>query len=112
MSERKLKIWNGNAQTFVPCDEARRRGLRHNIYVHAFGCAPSRAELCRMLTAWSGGGRALDAYIRDYWSEGAWGNSMTGVVPEYGLWVQYDRHDKPEKVWPPAPSSTQQGEGK
>jgi hypothetical protein len=103
MSERKLKIWNGNVQTMVPYELAKARGLRHNSYVHAYGCAPSRAALCRMLLEWSGGsGKGLDSYVRDYWSEGAWGNSMTGIAPEVGLWVQFDRSGEPERVWPPS----------
>jgi hypothetical protein len=107
VSERKLKIWNGNAQTMVPLKDAKRHGLRHNSYVHAYACAASRADLCRMLMEWSGStGRGLDSYIRDYWSAGAWGNSMTGVVPERGLWVQYDRSSKPERVWPPTTEDT------
>jgi hypothetical protein len=95
----KLKIWNGNAQTFVPIEEAAKRGLRHNSYVHVYGCAPSRAALCRMVEEWSGRSRSLNGYIRDYWSEGAWGDWMEGIEPEIGLWVSYE-HGKPERVWP------------
>lgn len=97
----KLKIWNGNAQTFVPRETAKAHGLRHNSYVHAYGCAPSRAALCRMIAEWSGGtSRSLDGYLRDYWHEGAWGNAMTGIQPEVGLWAQFDRGQPPERVWP------------
>jgi hypothetical protein len=101
-SERKLKIWNGNAQVIVPPDLARRKGLRHNSYVHAYGCAASRADLCRMLAEWSGAAGSINSYIRDYWHEGAWGNSMTGIEPERGLWIAWDFKSKPERVWPPA----------
>lgn len=96
---KKLKVWNGNAQLFVPTLEAKRRGLRHNSYVHAYGCAPSRAALCRIVEEWSSRCPSLYSYIRDYWHEGAWGDSMNGIEPEVGLWVSYE-HGKPERVWP------------
>jgi hypothetical protein len=95
----KLKIWNGNAQALVPYAEAAKRGLRHNSHVTAYGCAPSRSALCRMIQEWSGKSRSLDGYIRDYWSAGCWGDSMKGIEPEAGLWVAYE-YGKPERVWP------------
>jgi hypothetical protein len=101
MSERKLKLWNGNAQTFVPYKLAREKGLRHNSYVHMYACAASRADLCRMIAEWTdAASRSLNGYIRDYWSEGAWGDSMTGITPERGLWIAFDYGSKPKKVWP------------
>lgn len=96
----RLKIWNGNVQTMVPYRLVKERGVRHNSYVHAYGCAPSRAALCRMLAAWSGSVGSLDSYVRDYWHEGAWGNAMEGITPEVGLWVQFGPSAKPERVWP------------
>lgn len=101
MSVRKLKIWNGNAQTMIPWDLAKARLVRHNSYVHAYACAHSRADLCRMLAEWSNSAIVSDSYIRDYWSEGAWGNAMTGITPERGLWLAFDHMSKPERVWPP-----------
>jgi hypothetical protein len=101
-----LKVWNGNAQTFAPYAEKLKHGVSYNGYVHAYGCARSRAELCRMLTEWAGGQpQRLDSYLREYWNEGAWGNSMAGIEPEPGVWVQWGRSNKPERVWPPESSA-------
>jgi hypothetical protein len=107
-----LKIWNGNVQSMVPYEEAKRHGISYNGYAHGYGCARSRADLCRMIIEWSGGSRGLDAYIRDYWSEGAWGIAMDGIAPERGLWVQYGYGAQPQRVWPPTPSPVHQGEVK
>lgn len=95
-----LQIWNGNAQTFVPFALRQKHGLRHNSYVHMYGCATSRAALVRMIQAWSGSQGSLDSYIKDYWSKGCWGDSMNGIDPEPGLWVQWSQGTKPERVWP------------
>lgn len=32
-----------------------------------------------------------DSELKQYWHEGAWGNKMSGVVPERGLWIEFDR---------------------
>jgi hypothetical protein len=80
------------------CRRHQIHGLRHNSYVHAYVCAKSRADVCRMLADWSGhSGRGLGSYIRDYWSAGHWGDSMNGITPERGLWIQYERA-KPVRI--------------
>lgn len=100
----KLKLWNGNAQTMAPYAEVKKRNIPHNGHVHVYACAGSRAEVLRMLQAWTGDvGLGRDSYVRDYWNAGAWGNTMDGIVPERGLWVQYGHGSQPERVWPLIP---------
>lgn len=36
--------------------------------------------------------------IKDYFHEGAWGNSMEGIEPEIGVWYQEKWNDKPRRL--------------
>lgn len=55
-------------------------------YRHAYVCAKSRAEACRLLHAVGHGG-ASDSELKNFWHEGAWGNAMAAIDPEKGVWV-------------------------
>jgi len=74
---KKLKLYDGQSVAITPP-----HGLGH-AYVAAY----SRADACRVIEEYTG--RKFPANeIRDYWSEGRWGNSMDHIVPERGLWLK------------------------
>jgi hypothetical protein len=79
-----LKIWNG-------------RWYEKNKTKHAYICAYSRTDACRLLAIISGTNPSYwQAEMRDYFSEGCWGNMMEGITPERGVWISDDSHrEKP-----------------
>ena len=93
----KLKIWNGGGLCCFKGGDPRWSALTHNQQPHAYVAARSRADARRVIEEYCGKLPA-DAYLRDYWSEGAWGIWMEGVLPERGLWLQFDPTGKPERV--------------
>lgn len=77
MAEKKLKLWNGRMSP---------------PYDHGYVAAYSRADAIRVIAEGLGrGSRGMVTELRDYWSEGAWGNQMIGIKPERGLWAQKTR---------------------
>lgn len=56
---------------------------------HCYIAAYSRADAGRLYAQAGRGSRGVDAELRDYFSE-CWGNSMEGIKPERGLWIQED----------------------
>lgn len=71
MSKEKLKLWNG-----------RLSGFRHG-YIAAY----SRADAVRVYEEFFMGRGTLPE-IRDFWSEGQWGNTMIGVTPRRGMFAE------------------------
>lgn len=80
----KLKLYNGR------WFEGKR------IYI----CAKSRADAARMLTEYKGYCRGWSDEIKNFYSE-CWGNSMSGIRPERGLWISDGYRDTPKKVFTP-----------
>lgn len=68
---KKLKLWNGRLQG----------------YKHGYIAAYSQADAIRLAEE-NFGLRGWLPEIRDYWSEGAWGDSMIGVTPRRGLFAE------------------------
>lgn len=92
---KKLKLWNGRCYGPLPPSQWKRNGEQANIYVAAY----SREDARRVCTE----AGLLDPgviEIRDYWSEGGWGNPMNGITPERGIWVLYGYHGLPERLSP------------
>ncbi len=86
---KQLKIWNG-------------RGARiknkeyHTLYI----CAYSRSDAARLIIEAQGDVFDKSQFgwwtreIRDYFTEGCWGNTMNGIVPERGVWATKTFTDK------------------
>lgn len=75
MTEKRLKLWNGRMSP---------------PYKHGYVAAYSRADAIRVIAESLGySSRGMVSELRDYWSEGNWGNSMIGIVPERGLWASH-----------------------
>jgi hypothetical protein len=75
LSEKKLNIWNG-------------RGFRHlngTEYEHIYVCAKSVSEVIRLCK--QAGYDVTRCEIEQYWTKGCWGNAMTGITPEVGVWA-------------------------
>lgn len=43
---------------------------------------------------------AMNRELREYASEGAWGDNMKNITPELGVWRQEKYGDKPIRTWP------------
>jgi hypothetical protein len=90
--KRVLKIWNGR------CTE----NLRGT---HLFLAAYSQADACRMLSElyprlnpsqWN---REMTIYF----NKNCWGNTMEGITPERGVWLQeneYTDHATLKRIYP------------
>lgn len=85
-----LKIWNGRGYCCHKSSDPLWSGIPPSAYSHAYVAAYSRADARRVIAEYTGR-EPHDAEIRDYWSEGAWGNDMKGITPERGLWVAIGR---------------------
>lgn len=96
---KQLKLWNGRSLLLRTQEDSRWDALGTNQAPHVYICAYSRADARRLIEEYCG--RDIgDFEIKNYFSEGCWGNSMDGVVPERGLWLQFspNTHDQPVKV--------------
>lgn len=93
---RKLKIWNGGGHICRNLSSPLWKGI-DPFKTHAYAAAHSRADLRRLIASYNGVFPG-ETYIRDYWAEGAWGNSMEGITPERGLWISFDHWAKPVRV--------------
>jgi len=93
-----LKIWNGRGMVCHKYEDKRWTSVNSS---HAYICAYSRADARRVVEEYCGQ-LPPDSEIRDYFCEGAWGNSMEGVEHERGLWIsfgnQYKAGNKPVRV--------------
>ncbi len=97
MAKRELKIWNGRGTECINRADPRWKAKAHPSRVHAYVCAYSRADARRVIAEYCGR-MPPDSELRNYFCEGAWGNGMEGVTPERGLWLQFDRSEKPVRV--------------
>lgn len=91
---KSLKIWNGGGCCCRKYDDPRWTNLRD---VHAYVCAHSRADARRVIQEYCGN-LPSDSEIEIYWSAGCWGNSMNGITPKRGLWLEFGRNTRPVKV--------------
>ena len=89
---KELKVWNGRGYCCRKISDPRWEGID---CVHANVCAYSRADARRVLAEYCGV-LPSDAELRNYFSP-CWGNSMQGITPERGLWIEFER-GKPVKV--------------
>ena len=91
---KELKIWNGRGWNMRrPVDG---KGVEH-VYVAAY----SRADAVRLINQAAGYSAVNDAEIKNYFSDGCWGNPMDGITPERGVWVtrrESRRREKPERL--------------
>lgn len=89
-----LKIWNGLA-THVMCAKhgdpqwIAARAANRSYQIHAYVCANSRADALRLIAEYADLPRGAAHAIQKYWHMGSWGNSMNGITPERGLWLQF-----------------------
>jgi hypothetical protein len=90
---KELKLWNGRCYGVLPDNEWKRDGHVGHVYVAAYSMSDAR-RLCVELGLYDPG----YTEVSKYWSAGAWGNSMTGITPERGVWVGYGPRDKPTRI--------------
>jgi hypothetical protein len=75
MKTKKIIIMNG-------------RWFNHNKSQHIYIGAHSIADACRICEQISGRKRGWRREINVYFAKGCWGNSMNGIEPERGAWIQ------------------------
>lgn len=83
-AKKKLFIANGRWQG--------KQGQQQHIYV----CGKSKADAIRILEELSGTKMTYEMNI--YFSQGAWGDPMDGIIPERGAWVHDDYWNWPPKA--------------
>lgn len=93
MKTRKIKLFNGG-------DWDHKGG---HLYVGAWSIKDAVDlinQACRKIKNYDGSFTAHE--IQVYWSKGCWGTSMTGVVPERGVWwareIGGGHAGKPERI--------------
>lgn len=92
--DKPLLIWNGRGHQSDLGERIR--------WDHLYVCARSRAEASRLMA--KALGRPKDtsflSELKNYYSFGCWGNRMTGITPEVGVWGARDHCDttKPERI--------------
>lgn len=80
---KKIKIFNG----------------RWGIHGHAYVGAYTQNHAVELLNkVHDGQGLMTLSELNNYWSKGCWGNSMDGIEPQVGVWVQDKWDDKVRRV--------------
>ncbi len=92
-----LKIWNGRGYCCIKPSDPLFSGMRPNGYVHAYVAAYSRADARRVIEEYTGID-PKETELRDYFSEGCWGNAMVNITPERGLWIIVGHNSDPVRV--------------
>lgn len=91
MRTRKLKCWNGTlilGTDRVRLDPRFEKGSivkSKDVYFNV--CAYSLADAVELLKEF--GYHLSVHYLRTWWSP-CWGNSMDGITPERGVWVEFE----------------------
>lgn len=73
---RKLRLFNGRGDYG-----------RNNLDGHLYVCATSKAEAVRLLKQ-AGYPTMTMREFDEYWAKDAWGNTMEGIAPEKGVWIE------------------------
>lgn len=93
---KKLKFWSGSGVGVLSDDDPMLRGTPEDVRVYA--CATSRAALVRMIHAYREFELpSIEYRIKRHWSK-EWDQAMAGIPGEVGMWVQYERDEKPVRV--------------
>ena len=93
---RKLRCWNGRFCWGRVSTDPRWKDIPSNHSPHGNVCAYSRADARRVIAEYTGAVPS-DNEIKEYWSD-CWGNSMDGIEPERGFWVEFTDGAKPERL--------------
>ncbi len=93
-----IKLYNGRGWIAAqgPDDRWSRRDPGS---VHVYIAAYSQRDALRVVAEYVGcdSTRVSLNELRHYFSQ-CWGDPMDGITPERGLWIQWDRNSKPERV--------------
>ena len=92
---RKLKKWNG--MLFFHQDDKGKKIPLRKTQLKVSICAYSQKDAVSLLHEHGYNNEKLH-HLREYWSN-CWGNSMDGIEPERGMWVEFEM-GKPVKVEP------------
>ena len=82
---RQLTCWNGAGSHCRNDSDPLWAGVRANASTHAYVAAHSRADAAKIVSQYLGRDYPA-AMLRDFWLSG-WGNALTGISPERGLWL-------------------------
>lgn len=93
---RALRVWNGGGLVCRKPGDPLWDALPWNSSPQAYVAAFSRADARRVIQEYCGS-LPSDSELRDYWAE-LWGEPMSGVSPERGLWLQVDVESAPVRV--------------
>lgn len=79
---KKLKLYNGS-------DDGR---------AHLYVAAHSDKDAVELINQCPGRKGMTLYYLRMYFAKGAWGNTMNGIEPERGVWIQERDHEPVERL--------------
>lgn len=100
-----MKIMNGRA----PWSVCKLLGVRIGSSASCYIGYTSLAQAEQMLRD-LGERMPMKYEFAEYWNKNAWGNSMSEIAPEVGVWATRDHLSKPVRLWPPAREKA--GDGK
>ena len=93
---KQLKIWNGRCYSHPINKNELWKNRKQKETPHIFVCAHSMADAARVCEQYFAQPPSRNE-MKEYWSPNCWGNSMDGITPERGLWIQF-RSEKPVRV--------------
>ena len=94
--QKPLKLFNGRGICCRKSQDPLWKNHPSNASVSAYIAAFSRADAARVIEEYCGT-RPSAGELKNYFTEGHWGNSMDGIEPERGLWLKF-RNTNPVRV--------------
>lgn len=96
-STKTLKLWNGGGFSVKKVGDPLWDGVKQNQAITAYVAAYSQADAQRVIAEYCGR-NPPDSELRNYWNKGSWGTRMKDVVPERGMWIEFERGLPPTRV--------------
>jgi hypothetical protein len=93
MAEKKLILMNGRGWCLRNPRDPRWMSHRPD-QASGYIAAHSAADAVRMIEEYNGGWPKAGSELRRYWHIGQWGNSMSDITPERGIWVIFDPYSR------------------
>ena len=94
---KRLKLFNGRAFWMRRYRDPLWANIRDNESVTGYVAAYNVEDARRVIEEYTGT-KPSRSEICTYWHHGCWGNSMTGITPERGLWLVFGHSRKPVRV--------------
>jgi hypothetical protein len=87
-----IKIWNGRGV-----------GRKEHLFIGAYSKLDAARMLLECYVSYHDSVASWTRELTIYFSEGCWGNTMEGITPERGIWLQeneYTDHETLKRIYP------------